>query len=196
VAECVKADGHARFGQGGDVLLREAGGRAGVTSVLHDRWACRALIGGLAIAVGVVAVEPGIKLRSLVNHDFALTVRTRAEFRASWNTVYRAVDTDLATLRRSDPSPGPMYVLGDPLIPLRANRPQAVPMLGWGPEIFDDRAWTELEADLRTTLPRYIVIDPFPASLIRSRHPALMRFVRSSYRVEFVGRSGTWYVRR
>jgi hypothetical protein len=113
VAECVEADDHARFGQGGVVLLREAGGRGGVTSVLHDRWACRALIGGLAIAVGVVAVEPRIKLRSLVNHDFALTVRTRAEFRASWNL------------------------------------------------------------------------------LIRSRHPALMRFVRSSYRVEFVGRSGT-----
>jgi hypothetical protein len=160
------------------------------------RWASRAFVAGLAIAVGVAAVAPGMKVRSLVDHDFALSVRARAELRASWNGVYGAVDADLAALRRRDPPPGPMYVLGDPLILLRAHRPQAVPMLGWGPELFDERAWTELETDLRTVRPTYIVIDPFPAYLIRSRHPSLMRFIRASYAVAFVGRSGTWYVRR
>jgi Dolichyl-phosphate-mannose-protein mannosyltransferase len=167
-----------------------------VASAGLRRWASRGLIAGLAVAVGAAAVAPGIKVRSLVDHDLALSVPERAELRVSWNGVYRAVDADLALFRRRDPPPGPMYVLGDPLVLLRAGRAQAVPLLGWGPEIFDDRAWTELETDLRTVRPTYIVIDPFPASLIRKRHPSLMRFIRASYTVAFVGLTGTWYVRR
>ena len=160
------------------------------------RWTLQVSLAALAISIGLIAIAPVKKFDSLMHHDFALTVDARADLRQSWNSDYGAVDADLEVLRQGHMLPGPIYVLGDPLVLLRANRPQAVPILGWGPEIFDDRAWSELESDLRSTLPPYIVVDEFSQALIRSRHPDLMMFIRSRYKIAFVGASGTWYVLR
>lgn len=160
------------------------------------RWTVPVLVGVLAASVGVMAVAPVGKLQALVEHDFALTADARDDFQRSWNDTYRTADEDLATLQGGDVLAGPIHVFGDPVVLLRANRPQAVPIHGWGPEKFDARAWQELHRDLHTTLPPYIVVDGFSESVIRSRHPALLEFVEAEYEVAFVGASGTWYVRR
>jgi hypothetical protein len=79
---------------------------------------------------------------------------------------------------------------------LRADRPQAVPILGWGPEFLDTREWRELYSGLQTTLPPCIVVDEYARSIIRSRYPAIIEFIESRYEVAFIGESGTWYVLR
>ena len=124
----------------------------------------------------------------------ALTARSRAEFQHFWNRAYQAADEDLAILRRTEVLPGPFYVFGDPILLLRANRPQAVAVPGWGPELLDSRAWRELDSTLRVALPPYIIVDRFSEPFVRSRSPGLMEWIESSYKVAFVGASGTWYL--
>jgi hypothetical protein len=176
---------------------------AGITSemlaprVRVSRPMLQILLAALAMSVGLAAIVPADKIRVLLEHDLALTAETRARFRESWNVAYRNADEDLELLRKSGHVlPGPIYVLGDPVLFLRANRPQAVPMLGWGPENYDSRSWRELHHDLRATLPAYIIVDGTIELWIRSQYPALMEFIESRYKVAFVGHSGTWYVLR
>jgi hypothetical protein len=150
----------------------------------------------LVVSVGLAAIAPVNKLRVLIAHDFALTADARTHFQQSLNHSYRAADEDLEVLRRGHQLPGPFYVFGDPVLLLRANRPQAVPILGWGPEFLDAKAWHELYSDLRSTLPSYIIVDSYIESFIRRRYPAIMELIAARYEVAFVGASGTWYVRR
>jgi hypothetical protein len=154
------------------------------------------LVMALAVSLGLAAIVPVDKFRTLMTHDFALTVESRADLRRAWAYSYQAADADLEVLSSRHIQLGSLYVFGDPVLFLRANRPQAVAILGWGPELYDARAWRELDSELRSTLPSYIVVDRFPGSLIRSRYPPLMEFIRSRYRVSFVGASGTWYALR
>jgi hypothetical protein len=154
------------------------------------------LSAALAVAIGLAAIDPVSKIRALVEHDFALTADARAEFQRLWNESYRAADEDLEVLRSSDPLPGPVHVFGDQVLLLKANRPQAVPIAGWAPEFLDSRGWRELDADLHSTLPPYIVVDSTLEAIIRSHRPGIMELIESRYKVAFVGASGTWYVRR
>jgi hypothetical protein len=92
--------------------------------------------------------------------------------------------------------PGPIYVFGDPIVLLRSNRSQAAPILGWGPQFLDSRAWRELYRDLRSDPPPYIVVDGHVGSFVESRYPKIVSFIRSAYEVALVGESGTWYTHR
>jgi len=184
------------------LLLVVIGVCAGIAAELLAvrRRACRGmlqvLVAALAASVGLAAIAPVKKLRVLMEHDFALTVDARTEYQRSLNYSYLAADKDLELLRSGDDLPGPIYVFGDPVLLLRANRPQAIPILGWGPELLDGTAWHELYSDLRSTLPPYIIVDGYIESIIRQRYPAIMELIESRYKVAFVGASGTWYVRR
>jgi hypothetical protein len=154
------------------------------------------LAAALGLAFGLISIAPAGKIRMLVAHDLALTTQAREEYRRSWSAAYRAADADLAVLRTDDVSIGSVYVFGDPVIFLRANRPQPVPIPGWGPDFLDGRAWHELERDLRSTMPQYIVVDDHAESLMRLRYPPMLPFIESMYDVAMVGESGRWYVRR
>ena len=178
---------------------------AGVTTAVVLGWRARAvsprptlwvLFGTLAVSTGLLAIAPAGKLRSLATHEFAVTSEARTRFQQSLNGAYRAADADLRVLRAGGADTASIYVFGDPVVLLRADRPQPLPILGWGPEFLDGRAWQELDRDLRSMPPCSIVIDRYPASIIRSRRPSIMEFIEGHYDVAFVGGSGTWYVRR
>jgi hypothetical protein len=160
------------------------------------RRALHVLVATLAVSVGLAAIPPGEKLRLLSDHDFALTADSRTRLQHTVNPSYKAVDRDLAVLQRGVVLPGPFYVFGDPILLFRANREQAVPILGWGPEFLDDRAWRQLDSDLRATVPPYIVVDGYMESYIRKRCPALIEFIESRYEIAFTGDNGRWYVVR
>jgi Dolichyl-phosphate-mannose-protein mannosyltransferase len=176
------------------------GGCAGIGAVLltgarAHHWCVQVLAAALGVSVGLTAIWPIHKFRVLMGHDFALTNEARASFRRFWNGTYDRVDTDQALLR-ARLLPGPLHVFGDPVILLRANRAPAIPFLGQDPHSYDDRAWREMDRDLRSTLPPNIIVDGGHASFIRSRFPAIMEFIESRYKVVFVGASGTCYVLR
>jgi hypothetical protein len=170
------------------------------TEVAARPWARAALLwvlsAALGVSAGLAAVLPTQKIRSLMQHDFALAADSRRDFQQSWNTAYRDADVDLARLYGGDVLPGPFYVFGDPVLLYCANRPQGASILGWGPEILDRREWQVLHAELQANLPPYIIVNEYSSSMIRSRYPALMGLFETKYRVAFVGASGTWYVRR
>ena len=150
----------------------------------------------LAVSTGLAAIGPVNKIRTLIKHDFALTTAGRTGFQRSWNYSYLTIDNDLAVFRSGNPLPGPLHVFGDQVLLLRANRRLAVPIPGCGPWFLDDRAWREMNSDLRATLPPYIVVEGDLGSYIRGRAPAIMNLLASRYTVAFVGEFGTWYVRR
>jgi hypothetical protein len=155
-----------------------------------------ALAAALAVSIGLAAIGPVNKIRTLMAYDFALTAAGRTAFQRSWNHSYLAADKDLEVLRSGDPLPGPLHVFGDQFLLLRANRRLAVPIPGWGPWFLDDRAWREMNSDLRSTLPPYIIVESHLESYIRTRSPVIMDLIASRYKVAFVGELGTWYVRR
>jgi hypothetical protein len=169
--------------------------------LLNERPRARAatlcvLPAALGVSVGVAAILPASKLRSLIDHEFAWTAASRRDFQWAWNIAYRNADEDLARLYRGRVLPGPFYVFGDPVVLFRANRPQGASILGWGPDFLDQKEWQVLHAELQANLPPYIIVDEYSASKIRSRYPAMMGLLQSKYDVAFVGASGTWYVRR
>jgi hypothetical protein len=72
------------------------------------------------------------------------------------------------------------------------------PLIGaWsGAEFLDNSGGRELDVDLRSTLPPYIVVDSNLEAIIRSRRPTIMDLTESRHKVAFVGASGIWYMRR
>jgi hypothetical protein len=154
------------------------------------------LSAALAVSVGLTAIVPIHRFRVLMEHDFGLTAEARADFQRSLSSDYRAADEDLQVLRSGHVLPGPLHVFGDPLLLVRANSPPAIPFLGQSLYSYDRRAWREMDCDLRSSLPPYIIIDAYSESIIRSRNPAIMELVDSRYKIAFVGASGTWYMRR
>ena len=160
----------------------------------------RALLALLLVAlpalVALALIWPVTKARGLATYDFAVTSTSRVAYHRSLSHSYAAADHDLEILRRRSAMPYSLYVFGDPVLLLRANRPQPVPILGWGPEFLDERAWRELERDLRSSPPTHIVVDPYVESFILTRRPAVMHWILSAYEVAFVGASGTWYETR
>ena len=114
-------------------------------------WSLIAL--ALGVSVGLLMIAPAHKFRVLVEHEFALTDEARTAFQWATYDSYRAADEDLRVLRSRDVLPGPFYVFGDPVLLLRANRQQAVPIDGWVAEYLDGKAWDEIGRDLRATLP-------------------------------------------
>jgi hypothetical protein len=174
-----------------------AGGAALLAMSSRARWVMlHALAAALAVSIGLAAIGPVNKIRTLMAYDFALTAAARTAFQRSLNHSYLAADKDLEVLRSGDHLPGPLHVFGDQVLLLRANRRLAVPIPGWGPWFLDDRAWREMNSDLRSTLPPYIIVESHIESYVRSRSPAIMDLIASRYKVAFVGGSGTWYVLR
>ena len=171
-------------GVGAELLARE----------IH-RGMLRVLLVALSVSIGLAAIWPVHKLRALMEHDFTLTAEARTEFQRSWSEFYESADEDL-TIMATRMRPGPLHVFGDPVLLLRAKRAPAIPFLGLRPEFYDDRAWRELDAALRSTPPPNIVVDRYIGEVIRRLNPAIMDSVESRYQVVFRGAAGTWYVLR
>jgi hypothetical protein len=158
------------------------------------RWTQPVIAAALAVSVGLMGIMPAHKLAVLKAHRFALTNAARIAFQQSSYDSYRAADEDLAVFRKRELRPKAFYVFGDPVLLLRANLPQPIPIHGWVTEFLDGKAWSELYSQLRSVSPAYIVVDSYSDSMIRRRCPAILEFINSSYTVAFVGASGTWYV--
>jgi hypothetical protein len=88
---------------------------------------------------------PAQKVRGLIEHQAELTVEDRSAYRWALNADYRAADMDLAVVRSAGFLRGPIDVLDDAILLLRADRPPATPFLVG----YDGRSAAELEHDLR-----------------------------------------------
>jgi hypothetical protein len=104
----------------------------------------------------------------------------------------RAVPDD-AVLTTADAKPGPIYVLGTPLIYYLTDRPQAVPLNGWSPEMFLSEQWMELGVSIRQKRPPFIFISAENRDLLPNRGQQLQDAINSNYTLLSHSLPGDWY---
>jgi hypothetical protein len=94
-----------------------------------------------------------------------------------------------------DPSslPGPIYVIGNPLIYLFSGRRQALPVNGWSLDWCVDALWQRLPRDIQTHRPVYIFIDEMFRSTLAERNPQVLETIGRLYTTQSVEPFGRWY---
>ena len=86
-----------------------------------------------------------------------------------------------------------IYVIGNPLIYLFAERRQATALNGWALEYFLPEQWEALIVQLEQTQPRYVFVTPWDSELMEARSPQTLAFIEAHYTVVNNHHRGKWY---
>lgn len=86
-----------------------------------------------------------------------------------------------------------IYVMGNPLIYLLAERGQATALNGWALEFFLPEQWTVLETQLRQAQPQQLFMTSFNEELMAARSPQTLAFITENYKLTSPGKTGNWY---
>ena len=86
-----------------------------------------------------------------------------------------------------------LYVLGDPLYNLLAERPIALRLNASTPEFFDAGMWHELAVDLDHRRPDVVLVEAFRYNLVRERGQEFQRVLDEGYRPVRTSAAGMWY---
>ncbi len=147
--------------------------------------------------VALVALQAAL----LAKDRFATTpaLRERHLVRASRGGAYLRFGSEGAFLREAGARPGPIYVIGNPLVYWRSGRRQAVPRTGGIlTEFTVAREWREIVAALDSSATPYVFVEPHEAGILDTLGPegAPMREALAT-RYREIRRSdyGTWYER-
>jgi hypothetical protein len=114
----------------------------------------------------------------------------------------RAIGRDYGWIREHlswlrNPAGGePIYVFGDPLIYLVAERRQAIPINGWSWEAYPAQLWQELPRMLTAARPGYIFVDHVAIKLIPEFSPETDGFIGDNYVLVLELDKGRLYARR
>ena len=159
----------------------------------------------LALALLLVFVNPLTevfeKSAALVKDRFVRTseLRHRHMLRASRGSAYFRFENEGAFLRESGARPGPIFVVGNPLVYWLSGRRQSVPRTGGIlTEYYLADDWNEAVKHLDATATPYIFIEPAEAGLLQSERPKSDNFLAmldSRYRVMRTDTYGTWFER-
>jgi hypothetical protein len=104
--------------------------------------------------------------------------------------LYDAALTDLEFLKTADRPDGSLYVFGNPVIYLLANKDQPIPMQGWISEILLPKQWQELLKQLEQARPTYIYIMTEDAKHIA---PLITNWLEQHYQTAQTSKFGVWY---
>jgi Dolichyl-phosphate-mannose-protein mannosyltransferase len=144
-------------------------------------------LGGLAVMqLWATAIVSGNMLQSTL----PLTPAMQLQYQIQAAPSYRAVDRDVQFVRRAESLPGPIYVIGSPIVYLLADRAQAVALNGWIPEILLPEQWRQLETQLATARPNYIFVSLEDDVRLEDQ---FKQFLQQRYGVAQRGEFGTWY---
>jgi len=106
---------------------------------------------------------------------------------------YSTAVTDDAVLSAAGAMPGPIYVLGNPLIYYLSDRPQGAAINGWSPEWLLDDQWRDLSRDLRLKKPVYIFVDQVNQPLLSQTGKEFARVLEERYQIISDRPAGAWY---
>ncbi len=182
----------------GLLAARGAHGVVGAWASGEARSAERHATAALVFAVLVVALTGGQPLAERTRHWFrhlplsgaaGATLRTTHDPRAArfWR--------ESAPLRDPTSRPGAVYVFGDPLRQLYADRPAASPIHGWAWELQPTVMWTRVARDLDTAPAAYVYVSNEYGRLIAERAPSMQRLLAERYRPLLESADGRWYER-
>lgn len=161
----------------------------------RPRGISRGMIAALVVlalpAVGLTAHKTFTLLRT----GLGLTPAARRAYQAVYAEPYRSIPVQAKAVGGAAPAEGSMYVFGDPLYLMLTDRPQAIPLNGWSPDMWTEAMWIRALADLEAARPATIVVEGWAADMMRERAPAAIAFLARDYRA--VGRwpEAVWYAR-
>jgi hypothetical protein len=90
---------------------------------------------------------------------------------------------------------GEIYVAGDPIHYLLANRSQSTRLNGWALEFFLPAQWMQLRVELQQTHPPYLFIESAYEELMAQKSPKLVDWIHQHYEADPQG-NGIWYRER
>jgi hypothetical protein len=108
-------------------------------------------------------------------------------------TYYSPFINDASPVLAGYAAPGPIYVMGSPLIYYLSGRPQAVALNGWSPEWLLDDQWIQLSAELRAKRPGYIFVDGDDNGVLLQRGQAFLKTLNDIYHPITHADNQTWY---
>jgi hypothetical protein len=140
------------------------------------------------VVVNLVAI--GWTGSLMVRSGFDLTQAGQRRYQSLSSHWYQTAITETAFLKAPGSLPGDIYVIGESIFYVLADRGQAVPLLGCVPEIFLKEQWFELISQLQVAKPPYLFVasdytEPIPDHF--------MQFLTSTYRPIHQSEAGTWY---
>jgi hypothetical protein len=148
----------------------------------------------LTLMVGLI-LGNGSKMvlaaQTMVRSQFNLSESGQRRYQAAVSPYYKAAIAETAFLSQPNSRPGPIYVMGNPIFYLMADRAQATSMNMWSPEIFLANQWAMVARQINEAQPPYIFVDTrwrneyIPASF----YPSL----DSRYRLIRQSEAGSWY---
>jgi hypothetical protein len=119
-----------------------------------------------------------------------LTPASQLQYQLLKAPLYRELAHDMEFLKQPGTRPGKIYVIGNPVAYVLADRQQAVPLLGWISEMLLPEQWQELASQLTVAHPNYLYVMREHDHLI---DPAFRQFLTTHYLPVQTLHFGTWY---
>jgi hypothetical protein len=150
--------------------------------------------GLVALAIGSLVV---LNLRAatdmtqiMVRSGLPLTPTAQLQYQTIKSSLYREAVQEVALIQRPAALPGKIYVIGNPLFYLLAGRSQAVPLIGWIPELMLPEQWQQLIDQLTAAKPNYIYSNRDDT---RYFHPSYQKFLDEHYFAAQTSEFGIWH---
>ncbi len=119
-----------------------------------------------------------------------LTPASQLQYQVLKAPLYNALAKDMEFLKQPGRLPGDIYVIGNPVAYVLAERQQAVPLIGWISELFLPDQWRQLIGQLSVAKPNYIYVMREHDHLV---NPMFRQFLATHYGVAQTLDFGTWY---
>ncbi len=155
-----------------------------------QRWRRTMVTAGLAWLVVINLVAIGWTGGLMVQSGFNLTPAGQQRYQSLSYSRYGVALEETAFLKQPGSLPGNIYVIGEPIFYLLADRAQAVPLLGCVPEILLTEQWTALMSQLTAAKPPYIFVASDFADPIPDR---FMQFLPQMYQQIRQSDAGKWF---
>lgn len=177
-----------------------APGRSSHATVLRRRLSGRAATLMLALLPAVMLLllvrAPLLRRAVAVASALPFTPARAHAHRLAHDRRYGRAWATTGFLREADAREGAIYVFGDPLLPLLADRPAASAIHGFAWELQPPGMWERLAADLETRRPEYVFVAESYLPLIGERGTGVAALLERAYRPHSVAGAGRWYERR
>jgi hypothetical protein len=176
-------------------------GADGLIVAVRDAW--RPVV--TVVLALVLFVTPGLVVLSrLATSGFAqITILTALDdqdrLRAHQRGIsekYDQILTEIAALEARGATPGPIYVVGDPLRIVLWDREQAIALSPWMWEYLEESQWRELPGQLAEGQPVYLYIEDSERRYVEAGSPETLAWIAANYDPIDIGETGMWYERR
>jgi hypothetical protein len=156
----------------------------------HRRYLKILLLGCLAW-LGMAQIYTVITIAQAMGQSaLPISPAAQLQYQIHVEPLYKALNQEAEFLRQADRQPGPIYVIGNPVLYLLAERSQAVPLQGWVSEILLPEQWRQLESQLIAAKPHYIHVTHFDAGYMDKQFQA---FLQARYGLAQSSEIGIWY---